>query len=499
MSTVLIVSIVSIPFFAHASVQMTEIMYDPPAPESSHEWLEICNTGNETIDIAQWYVLDNTVKRVFTPVAGGTALSTHACAVVARTVEALPEYTGMLFTSTFSLANSGETLILKDEHDREKHSVTYDASLGGAEKDGESLQLKDGVWISALPTPGTFSGSSVDTSPAHVATPAGAVPMHTVVTYEHLSVEPPQDIYVRVEGDTTVARGSRARLIAELYNARGIVEPGGSVTWNFGDGTTFDGRIAEHVFTHVGTYIVSVHVRNGSLEARDTFSVSVFDPELSIRVSPDKKSIVLSNGTDHMVSIAGFRVSVGGSYFIFPEHTYVVPGDTVFLNTVLKLQQLGMSPEIILYDSGGVIIAHAPTSMPEKNVLSTEESPEVFLPAFTEQYLPAVDPSPPRVSVRGLVGTVVHASVPSVYAVPAETISEEFVAPSSAVSHGGLDDRATEEAYVASAAVGAFSPMRLEWVFALGILAVIGALGVFVSRSTYRVADTFNIEEDVRI
>jgi len=501
MFTVLIMSIVGIPFFAHASVQITEIMYAPSGTDTKHEWIEVCTSA--AVDLESWKLFEADSNHALTLFSGTSALSSGACAIIADDATTFmadyASYVGTLFDSVFSLSNTGESLVLRNAELTDVDTVSYADTLG-AKDDGQSLHRNGTTFSAAAPTPGTGTVSSDEgVSSTATQTTGSASPRvpQTVFSYEYLSVEPPQDIFVRVEGDTTVSRGSRTHLVAELYNARGIAETGGGVSWNFGDGTTFEGKIAEHVFAHTGAYTVSVRAWSGALEARDTFLVTVFEPALSVRVSPDKKSITLSNATEHVVSIAGFRMSVGGSYFIFPEHTYVASGDTVFSNTVLKLYQLGMSPEVVLYDSSGSIIAHAQTTASEQEELTAEKPETVSLDVVTEELV--TPSSTQRAPAVGLVGTVVH----SVVSIP---IEEQFVGAVPELSMAPAKEMMDEPGYdtdvhtqVAGVAWGSFLPQRLEWVFALGALALIGAFGVFVSRSTYSVADTFSIEEDVHI
>ncbi len=502
MFTVLIMSIVGIPFFAHASVQITEIMYAPSGTDTKHEWVEVC--ANTSVDLESWKLFEADSNHALTLFSGTSALSSGACAIIADDAATFmadyTAYVGPLFDSVFSLSNTGESLVLRDAELTDVDTVSYTEALG-AKDDGQSLQRSGNTFVAGAPTPGTgvvSSDESTSAPPTQTTNSVSSPSQQTLFSYEYLSVEPPQDIFVRVEGDTTVPRGSRTHLVAELYNARGIAETGGGVSWNFGDGTTFEGKIAEHVFAHTGTYMVSVHAQSGILEARDTFLVTVFEPALSVRVSPDKKSITLSNATEHMVNIAGFRMSVGGSYFIFPEHTYVASGDTVFSNTVLKLYQLGISPEVVLYDSSGSIIAHAQTTASEQEELTAEKPETVSLDVATEELV--TSSSARRAPAVGLVGTVVHSVV------SASIEEEQFVGAVSKLSMAPAKETVDEPGYdtdvhtqVAGAAWGSFLPQHLEWMLALGALALIGAFGVFVSRSTYSVADTFSIEEDVHI
>ena len=149
------------PTIASASVQITEIMYDTPGSDAGHEWIEITNTGSQTVDVGKYKLLESGTNHGLTLVAGNTMLAAGSSAIIASDAKKFagdyPSFSGNLFDSTFALSNTGELLVIKDASSSVQDTVAYNSSLG-AVGDGGSLHRQADTFIVALPTPGIFPG-----------------------------------------------------------------------------------------------------------------------------------------------------------------------------------------------------------------------------------------------------------------------------------------------------------------------------------------------------
>ena len=158
--------LVCMPAFVSAQVVITEIMYDLDGSDSGREWVEVQNTSSESVTLTDWKFFEGDTNHGITETNGAT-LAPGAYAVIADKPEKFKVdwsgFSGLLFDSSFSLKNTGETLVLRccgsDLSDRD--SVTYNNTGGGA-GDGFTLH-RDGLSITAAdPSPG--SGAQVVTS-----------------------------------------------------------------------------------------------------------------------------------------------------------------------------------------------------------------------------------------------------------------------------------------------------------------------------------------------
>ena len=151
------------PFYAGASLEITEIMYDLSGTDTNREWIEIYNNGEESVDVSTWKFFEENTNHNLVASQGDTVLVKGEYAVIADKPEKFlidwPDFAGIILDSSFSLKNTGETLTLKDADLNIIDSVSY-TSDWGAEGDGNSLQKIGGEWKAAAPTPGSANEAS---------------------------------------------------------------------------------------------------------------------------------------------------------------------------------------------------------------------------------------------------------------------------------------------------------------------------------------------------
>jgi hypothetical protein len=142
-----------LPLFA---VSFSEIMYDVPGSDEKREWVEMHNRGTEAVDISGWRFVEGGVHHKLVP-HGTSSIPAGAYALIVENADAFfadyPGFSGIVFDSSFSLSNEGETLLLRDSSGTDIASVSYAASMG-AKGDGTSLQLIGGSWLASVPTLG---------------------------------------------------------------------------------------------------------------------------------------------------------------------------------------------------------------------------------------------------------------------------------------------------------------------------------------------------------
>ena len=167
------------PFFVHAQIVITEIMYDlPSGSDSGREWIEVYNAGAVAIDLTKLRLSENGTNHKIVAALGGSTLAPAAYAVIADNPENFktdwPQFPGQLFDSAFSLSNDGETIGLRDASSTEIASVTYSNGWRAA-GDGNSLNRMPNdqdVFIARRPSPGaSMSDSAIQPKPKVVSAP----------------------------------------------------------------------------------------------------------------------------------------------------------------------------------------------------------------------------------------------------------------------------------------------------------------------------------------
>ncbi|HME87353.1 MAG TPA: lamin tail domain-containing protein [Candidatus Nanoarchaeia archaeon] len=138
-----------------SALSITELSYDPLGADTDLEWVEIYNDANTSITLQGVKFFEDGVNHNIVAVQGDLILDPFEYAVIAEDPLAfLAEfsYGGTLLDSTFSLSNTGETIVLKNTtviFD----NLTYTYIQGGSEN-GFSLGLHNGDWKETLPTLG---------------------------------------------------------------------------------------------------------------------------------------------------------------------------------------------------------------------------------------------------------------------------------------------------------------------------------------------------------
>jgi len=149
-------------------IVINEIMYNLEGTDTGREWIEILNTGTSSVDLSEWKLFESDTNHTLTATQGGIVLVGQAYAVIAddplQFLADHPGYSGVLFDSTFSLSNTGETIGIKNKT-LLINSVVYNP-LQGADGNGKSLQRFDSIWEEADPTPGISNQHQNANSPS---------------------------------------------------------------------------------------------------------------------------------------------------------------------------------------------------------------------------------------------------------------------------------------------------------------------------------------------
>ncbi|MCK5059877.1 MAG: lamin tail domain-containing protein [Candidatus Pacebacteria bacterium] len=268
---ILITALVAVPFYVSAALVINEIMYDLPGSDSGREWVEIVNTGNESIDLSEWRFFEGGVNHLLKIIQGSSVISPEDYVIIADNPEKFKEdwpfYSKALFNSSFSLKNTGEPISLRNSDLIDESSVTYTNEWGG-NGDGNSLQLINGEWEGGSPTPGennvmeeSFPPPQEDTVQEESPEPSTSPQSSPIV----IKADVPQDIFVGREAlFKGAANAGTTALIQDSY-----------FLWTFGDGTATYGKETMHTYTQKGTYTIHLIVSFSEGTASKVFSVTV--------------------------------------------------------------------------------------------------------------------------------------------------------------------------------------------------------------------------------
>ncbi len=121
-----------------AKVILNEILANEPGSDTAGEFVELVNVGGASVDLSGWKLWDSTAARH--TFASGTALAAGKAVVVFGAASGIPAGTPNAIassTGTLHLANSSETVSIRDASGNTVDAFTYGASLSGT--DGVSM------------------------------------------------------------------------------------------------------------------------------------------------------------------------------------------------------------------------------------------------------------------------------------------------------------------------------------------------------------------------
>lgn len=380
-----------------AGVSITEIMYDlDTGSDTGREWVEVYNDG-EAVNFTEYKLFEASTNHGITESAGGSNLNSSEYAVIADNPDKFkidyPSYSGKLFDSTFSLSNTGETLVIKNKDLNIIDSVTYNSEQG-ANGDGGSLQKISGTWVGAVPTPGAVNsnnsvptddtggdtGTTTATSTAtttatstNTVTSGGSssiVSVHYIEEYLSNYVEPASSFEVSAGRERLSYVGSPVLFEAKYKTSADLKNRVPSFIWSFGDGASATAEEIIHTYKYPGEYNVVLNASLGVLNSVTRTKVKVLVPNLLLSVTSDG-AVEVTNKSAYEINLYNWKIKSGSQFYAFPIDTIISASKSIVIpGEYLKIPIIGN--EIILTDISGKILAQANQKLVVSNTIEGE-------------------------------------------------------------------------------------------------------------------------------
>lgn len=359
----IICSLFCVSSFAHASIGINEIMYNPEGTDTNREWVEIYNAGSTPVNIDSWFFYENDIYHGLYP-DGFTTLNANEYALIVKNIDAARNELGSqikFIKSSFSLNNTGELIALADENKTHIDSYVYDVNLG-ANGDGKSLQKISGSWLAASPSPGLVNNqssasstpvaggsSSTSSSSSSKQTTKKTNPPEYKVVFKPEVIIP--DIIV---AQSDFAFGMKVLRQKGPYNSRTMK---GYYYINFGDGFFIESEKPIQQSYHYrspGEYILTMEYYTSRLafnagDKPDAFfqkKIHVTANTINIVDSNHFKGVTLKNMTQKPIKLDYWRLSWKDYEYLFPRHSTISAGAELSI----IYSNLGFSPDSSLYE-----------------------------------------------------------------------------------------------------------------------------------------------------
>lgn len=352
-------ALIVLPTMASAQVIINEIAWMGTAVSANDEWIELYNTGSETISLSGWKLLaqdgDPKITLSGEIPAGGYFLLERS------DDESVPDVSaGVIYTG--GLGNTGETLELFDVGGLVVDSVVGGTSwsLGGDNTAKNTPQRQtDNSWITGVPTPG------LQNSTEHIAPTTGEVQgtsTSTPSTTKKIITKYTQNLFVFAGEDMQAIAGAYA--FFEGYGVDRFGEHTGvsNYRWSFGDGDGGEGKNTRHIYRFPGTYTAVTSISAQHQHAHDSVLVHVAlaDVALSSVLYGEDGYIEISNNSDAPLDLSLWKLQAEyaegkkyGRIFTIPMTTTIAPHTKVpFPTTVTKIQAREKDRVALVYPNG---------------------------------------------------------------------------------------------------------------------------------------------------
>jgi len=362
---------------AYAGVVINEIMYAPQSG-SSYEWVEIFNSGSESVDLAGWrFFYDSNGDKIYDPSeshpltlqqGSNSTLSSFQHALIAKSPSVVTDYvwlnfSGTIFSATFSLSDEAKLIAIMDEDKVVKNSITYDSSIGGDKDSGNSLQLISSSWVAAAPTPGVLnqaSASNDNTDDTNASNNTNVNSGTNTDTFSascsgcdssssYSSSEKTEDFKIKVKiiAKTLAFTGIPFSIQAKVSGYAGE-QFYGKYFWNFGDGDSKEARDStpfSRSYFYPGEYPVSLEYYENYYSNIPDATAKIIIKAVPMAVSISKVGdmndffIELANNSDYEIDVSKWVLS---SLNISSEKKFTLPKNTV----ILAKKKIVLSPKI---------------------------------------------------------------------------------------------------------------------------------------------------------
>ncbi|HNW71638.1 MAG TPA: lamin tail domain-containing protein [Candidatus Paceibacterota bacterium] len=358
---------------AFADVIINEVKYSP----TTKQWVEIYNNTDSDIDITTYKILDSSAStngHSVVAIEGGTnIISANSFGIIAKVPD---DFTGVsfpVFKSSLGIKVSGDVVTLKS-NSGETDSVTID----GTAIEGNSSQLVNNSWVSAVPTPGgensdsSSSSSSSSSSESNSSSSSssnssgGSSSSRSSSSTEEKIIKNPT-IQLKILSNTLAFVEQPLALKANLigYSNEKLVL--GKLFWNFGDGSSFEQVNGFDKFSHTyfypGEYALTAEyfLNKNHTDEPDVVNktiIKVIPMTVSISKVGDYKDffIELTNNSSYDIDVSGWYIRTSKNIFFLPRNSIILSKRQMTISSKITGFMLGDEADLKLYMPDGKLV-----------------------------------------------------------------------------------------------------------------------------------------------
>ena len=408
------------PYFSHAEIIISEIMYDLEGSDAGREWLEILNTGSSPIIINEYHFYEAGVHHGLNS-ESVIELAPNEYALIVQNIDDFITRYGSgkkLLRSSFSLNNTGEELAISDEDKNIIYSISYDAIFGG-QGNGNSLSYGSNGWFESVPTPGESSGPQVpiinnnnnnnssssssnnnNNNSSSSSNSSSNNNNNNIVRIRDKEIDYYEaNIYIPSSGlaHSDVPIEGYVNHIKGLKTTKKLK---GIYHLSFGDGNFLESDTRYDIYyqyKYPGTYTLALEYYKSSLskelgkdpDAFITKDIIIHEPLIGINKIDSSNGITLKNKLNKRIDLYGWNISKNNQIFTFPKYSFIgARGEKTIPSGVHGLSSIYIQDWVILRNEHNVTISSFTKDTVKMN-LAQEETPLPNMLPLEDTYTPS--------------------------------------------------------------------------------------------------------------
>ena len=332
-----------VPYFSHAEIIVSEVMYDLEGSDTGNEWLEILNTGSSAVTINDYHFYEAGVHHGLNN-ESIINLASGEYAVIVQDIDGFISRYGSgnkLLKSSFSLSNTVEELAISDGDKNIVYSISYDSSFGG-QSNGNSLSYGGDGWFQSTPTPGSDSASNIPVVEASSSSSSSNAISNTKDDENNTARSQKQEIEYFNANISTPSFGlthSDISIKAYVNHVEGLKttkQLRGIYYLSFGDGNFLESDIRYDIYyqyKYSGVYTLALEYYESSLskeigEEPDAFvtkDIVIHEPFISIIDVDNTNGITIKNELNTRIDLYKWNLSINNQVFTFPKYSFIGP------------------------------------------------------------------------------------------------------------------------------------------------------------------------------
>lgn len=376
MSKKLILVFIGIIFFSSASLVKADVIINEVqigGVSTNDEFIELYNSGDSSVDLTNWYIN----KKSSTGSESALVTKSHLenKSILSNSYFLLAKENGYAgnaipdasWPNSYSLANNN-SIILYRGSDIDKDQTSWENI-----EDGESTQKQaDNSWkVCAPTTPGAINSSCEDDTPPDTGGGSSgggsgsSTPNPTTPEPKPKVIENPT-MKAKILVNALAFAGEPLKIKTNIFGYSNENVILGRVSWNFGDGGTFEqiNNFEEfaHTYYYPGEYALFLEYYKNSFstipEVTNKMIIKVLATTVTISKVGDAKDffIELSNNASSDINISNWVINAGGKTFVLPKNSVILSKKRMTISGKITGFSYGDQYNLKLFSSTGELV-----------------------------------------------------------------------------------------------------------------------------------------------